>query len=62
MAIFDDVLIPWERVFLYRDLELNNRLVTLNTMWRQYMQQVAVKEHRQAGVHPRTHQRHSQRH
>ena len=28
MAIFDDVLIPWERVFLYRDLELNNRLVT----------------------------------
>ncbi len=43
MAIFDDVLIPWERVFLYRDLELNNRLVTLNTMWRQYMQQVAVK-------------------
>ena len=43
MAIFDDVLIPWERVFVYDDVELANMTVQKATLWRQYMQQVAVK-------------------
>ncbi len=43
LAIFDDVLVPWERVFLYDDVELGNRTVTQATLWRHYMQQVSVK-------------------
>jgi 4-hydroxyphenylacetate 3-monooxygenase len=43
LAIFDDVLIPWERVFAYDDVELANMTVQKATLWRQYMQQVAVK-------------------
>ena len=43
LAIFDDVLIPWERVFIYDDVELANMTVEKVTLWRQYMQQVAVK-------------------
>ncbi len=43
LAIFDDVLIPWERVFIYDDVELANMTVQKATLWRQYMQQVAVK-------------------
>ncbi len=43
MAIFDDVFIPWERVFVYDDVELANMTVQKATLWRQYMQQVAVK-------------------
>ena len=43
LAVFDDVLIPWDRVFSFRDVELQNRLIPINEMWRQYMQQVAVK-------------------
>ena len=43
LAIFDDVLIPWERVFVYDDVELANMTVQKVTLWRQYMQQVAVK-------------------
>ena len=43
LAIFDDVLVPWERVFLYDDVELGNRTVTQVTLWRHYMQQVSVK-------------------
>ena len=43
LAIFDDVLIPWERVFIYDDVELANMTVQKVTLWRQYMQQVAVK-------------------
>jgi 4-hydroxyphenylacetate 3-monooxygenase len=43
LAIFDDVLIPWERVFIYDDIELANMTVQKVTLWRQYMQQVAVK-------------------
>ncbi len=44
LAVFDDVLVPWERVFCYGDWELHNHLVDLGIMWRQYQQQVAVKE------------------
>jgi len=43
LAIFDDVLIPWERVFIYDDVELANMTVQKVTLWRQYMQQVAVR-------------------
>ncbi|MGD9511373.1 MAG: 4-hydroxyphenylacetate 3-monooxygenase, oxygenase component [Geminicoccaceae bacterium] len=44
LAVFDDVLIPWERVFAYNDVETHNRIVTHAPMWPQYMQQVAVKD------------------
>ena len=43
LAVFDDVLIPWERVFVFDDVELGNRTVAQVALWRQYMQQVAVK-------------------
>jgi 4-hydroxyphenylacetate 3-monooxygenase len=44
LAVFDDVLIPWERVFAYDDVETHNRIVTHAPMWPHYMQQVAVKD------------------
>lgn len=43
LAIFDKVLIPWNRVFSYRDVALGNEAVQKITLWRSYMQQVAVK-------------------
>ncbi len=43
LAIFDDVLIPWERVFAFNDVELANTNLQRVLLWRQYMQQVAVK-------------------
>ena len=43
LAVFDDVVVPWERVFLYDDVELGNRTVVQVALWRHYMQQVAVK-------------------
>ncbi|MDA0769480.1 MAG: 4-hydroxyphenylacetate 3-monooxygenase, oxygenase component [SAR202 cluster bacterium Casp-Chloro-G4] len=43
LAIFDDVLIPWDRVFSFRDVALSNEAVQKVTLWRQYAQQVAVK-------------------
>ncbi len=43
LAVFDDVLIPWERVFTYRDIALNNRNLQRAPAWRQFVQQVAVK-------------------
>lgn len=43
LAVFDNVLVPWERVFSYDDVELANRAVQQVHLWRQYMQQVAVK-------------------
>ena len=43
LAVFDDVLIPWVRVFAYEDVELANYALQQVPMWRQYMQQVAVK-------------------
>ena len=43
LAIFDDVLIPWERVFAFDDVELGNKNLARILLWRQYMQQVAVK-------------------
>ncbi|MHB8577786.1 MAG: 4-hydroxyphenylacetate 3-monooxygenase, oxygenase component [Dehalococcoidia bacterium] len=44
LAIFDDVLVPWERVFSFNDMETFNRCVVDAPMWPQYMQQVAVKD------------------
>ena len=43
LAIFDDVLIPWERVFAFQDVELANLALQRAPLWRHYMQQVAVK-------------------
>jgi 4-hydroxyphenylacetate 3-monooxygenase len=43
LAVFDNVLIPWDRVFSYRDVALGNEAVQKITLWRSYMQQVAVK-------------------
>jgi 4-hydroxyphenylacetate 3-monooxygenase len=44
LAVFDDVLVPWERVFAYDDVETFNHVITTCPMWPQYMQQVMVKE------------------
>src|SRR5207248_9606282 len=35
LLIFDDVVVPWERVFLYKDVELSNALYP-ETSLRQY--------------------------
>ena len=43
LDVFDNVLIPWDRVFAYDDIELANDALRRVVMWRQYMQQVAVK-------------------
>ena len=43
LAIFDDVLIPWDRVFAFEDIELANQNLARAPLWPQYMQQVAVK-------------------
>ena len=43
MAIFDDVLVPWERVFSYNDVELGNENIRRGKWYLQYMQQVSVK-------------------
>ncbi len=43
LGVFEDVLIPWERVFAYKDVELANANIRDVPMYRQYMQQVAVK-------------------
>ena len=43
LAVFDHVLIPWDRVFAHGDVELGNRNLGRVALWRQYMQQVAVK-------------------
>ena len=43
VAVFDDVLIPWERVFAYKDIELANRNIQRAPTWRQFVQHVAVK-------------------
>ena len=43
LAVFEDVLIPWDRVFQFEDMELANLALQAVPMWRQYMQQVAVK-------------------
>jgi 4-hydroxyphenylacetate 3-monooxygenase len=43
LVVFDDVLVPWDRVFSYDDVDLHNKLVMEVAMWRQYMQQVMVR-------------------
>ncbi len=44
LAVFDDVLVPWERIFAYDDVETFNLIIDTCPMWPQYMQQVMVKE------------------
>ena len=43
LAVFDDVIVPWERVFQFDDVNLANRALAQTAIYRQYMQQVAVK-------------------
>ncbi len=43
LAVFDDVLVPWERVFVNDHAELANYTVQHVTLWRQYMQQVSAE-------------------
>jgi len=43
MAIFDDVLVPWERVFIHRDAELCNGLYNRTGIMPQIMHQFATK-------------------
>jgi len=38
------VLVPWERVFAFNDVQTHNRCITHAPMWPHYMQQVAVKD------------------
>jgi 4-hydroxyphenylacetate 3-monooxygenase len=44
VAIFDDVLIPWERVFLYRNPQLANGLFVETGCMNQIMHQFAIKD------------------
>lgn len=44
MAVFDDVLVPWDRVFLEGDLDSHNTFFQKTGVWRQVMQQVAVRD------------------
>jgi 4-hydroxyphenylacetate 3-monooxygenase len=43
MVIFDDVLVPWERVFIYRDPELCNGLYNRTGIMPQIMHQFSTK-------------------
>lgn len=43
MVIFDDVLIPWERVFIYRDAEMCNGLYNRTGAMPQIMHQFSTK-------------------
>jgi 4-hydroxyphenylacetate 3-monooxygenase len=43
VAIFDDVLVPWERIFLYRNVELYNRVFAATKHLSHIGQQMAVK-------------------
>jgi 4-hydroxyphenylacetate 3-monooxygenase len=44
LAVFDDVLVPWDRVFAFDDVETFNHVIAACPMWPQYMQQVMVKD------------------
>ena len=43
MVIFDDVLVPWERVFIHRDAELCNGLYNRTGIMPQIMHQFSTK-------------------
>jgi 4-hydroxyphenylacetate 3-monooxygenase len=43
LAVFDDVLVPWERVFIHRDPEMCNGLFQRTQAMPQVMHQTAVK-------------------
>src|SRR3954466_15955740 len=50
MVIFDNVLVPWERVFIHRGGEMCNGLYTRTAAIPQIMHQFSVKNLPQAGV------------
>lgn len=43
MVIFDDVLVPWERMFIYRDAQMCNSLYSQTSAMRQIMHQFSTK-------------------
>src|SRR5436190_23482508 len=43
MVIFDDVLVPWERVFIHRDPEMGNGLYNRTGAMPQIMHQFSTK-------------------
>jgi aromatic ring hydroxylase len=43
MVIFDDVLVPWERVFIHRDAELRNGFYNRTGIMPQIMHQFSTK-------------------
>lgn len=43
MVIFDNVLVPWERVFIHRDAEMCNSLYAKTGAMRQIMHQFSIK-------------------
>ena len=43
MVVFDDVLVPWERVFIHRDPELCNGLYNRTGIMPQIMHQFSTK-------------------
>lgn len=41
--VFDDVVVPWERIFVYRNPELSNRLLTMiNPPWAGYVTMIRL--------------------
>jgi 4-hydroxyphenylacetate 3-monooxygenase len=44
MAIFDDVLVPWERVFIYRDVSISNTLHRRTDALTASQQQYVIKD------------------
>jgi 4-hydroxyphenylacetate 3-monooxygenase len=44
IAVFDNVLIPWERLFIYRNLELHNRIVPATKFLSHIAVHVAIKD------------------
>ena len=51
MVIFDNVLIPWERVFIYRDAEMCNGLYNRTGAMPQIMHQFSHQEFGEGRVH-----------
>ena len=51
MVVFDNVLVPWERVFIYRDAEMCNGLYNRTGAMPQIMHQFSHQEPRQGRVH-----------
>jgi 4-hydroxyphenylacetate 3-monooxygenase len=51
MAVFEDVLVPWERIFIHRDPEMCNGLYDRTGAMPQIMHQISDKEPGEGRVH-----------